>query len=421
MRHTLFIMIGLFLFPICFAQKAHQQKLLAYAQEYERLGEFKNAIKYYERLFSESKEEKWLVQILYIYEELHDYKAVNNICLQLIKDFKRKDFYDNLAINFLRQKKVNTARKYFEKYRGYFPEDSTIVIYLASCDSIEKWQGFNSSYSVRNLKSINTSFSEFAAVTYDKGVVFTSDRVSSVIIKEKYGKTNTPFFDIYYAQKGNAGYKKAQPFSSELNSVHHDAITFFSRTGDTVYFSRSEHTRKKNIYGQEVNRPKLYMSEKSNNSWSTPKRFILNNEDASCNYPFITPDGKMFFFSSDMPGGYGGMDIYLCLKVDSLWSEPINLGPTINTVGNDIYPFFSTEGELFFSSDTHLGWGGYDVFKSSFKDGDWQEVQNLKYPINTPSNDYAFFYDEEKGEGFISSDRPQGAGSDDVYRVVKKD
>ncbi|MBY0424458.1 MAG: flagellar motor protein MotB, partial [Cytophagales bacterium] len=167
--------------------------------------------------------------------------------------------------------------------------------------------------------------------------------------------------------------------------------------------------------GDSISRPKLFSAEWDKTKWGKPKTFILNNLPHSYAHPFVEGNEKMFLFSSDMPGGYGGADIYVSINIDEKWTDPINLGPNINTPGNEIYPYLDTKGTLYFSSDYHLGMGGYDIFKSEQVNGDFDKAQNLLPPFNSHQNDFAFSINHTKGMGFFTSDRFGGKGKEDVY------
>jgi hypothetical protein len=202
-------------------------------------------------------------------------------------------------------------------------------------------------------------------------------------------------------------------FSEFINSIHHEVAASFSTSGKHIYFAQTKNLDK--IPKDSVNRPKLYRSEKNNGVWSKPETFIFNDSTYSFSQPCIDKEEKMFFFDSDIKGGFGGLDIYLSLNINDKWTDPINLGPIINSPGNEIYPFYDSTGTLFFSSDYHLGIGGYDIFRAIQENGDFVRIENLKSPINSSSNDFGVFYDPMKRVGYFASDRRGGKGKEDIY------
>jgi hypothetical protein len=135
----------------------------------------------------------------------------------------------------------------------------------------------------------------------------------------------------------------------------------------------------------------------------------------------MSPDGKMFFFSSDMKGGMGGVDLYVCLNIENKWTNPINLGNTINTLGDELYPFYHVaSGKLYFTSNYHTGMGGFDLFEASEFEGEWGQVRNLGVPFNSADDDFALYLSPGLHYGFLSSNRPGGMGKEDVFLLKHK-
>ena len=158
--------------------------------------------------------------------------------------------------------------------------------------------------------------------------------------------------------------------------------------------------------------------EPNSNKWEKEQSFVHNSNEYSISHPALSPDGKTLYFVSDMPGSHGGSDIYVCYKKDESWSIPKNLGPEINTVGDEKFPFVHKKGAIYFASDGHPGYGGLDVFVAHKNGQNWN-VCNLKVPINSPRDDFGLILDEVKSTGFLCSNRKGGNGADDVYYVAK--
>ncbi|TAF78157.1 MAG: tetratricopeptide repeat protein [Bacteroidetes bacterium] len=223
----------------------------------------------------------------------------------------------------------------------------------------------------------------------------------------------TPFFHFYEIEINLLNNKNVK--KCELNDVLKEYANISALSsingGRKVYFSSA--SDKKNST-DSVFRLKMYTVEKdSNNGWSKPHGFIMNKKPFSFGHPYVLPDESMFFFSSDMPGGFGGTDIWVCLNVNHIWSDPINLGPIINTAGNEIYPFHDSNGKLYFSSDFHPGFGGYDIHFSFEKDGEWKSVENLGKTINTTADEISIF--KTKNTTYFTSNRKNGIGGFDIY------
>jgi outer membrane protein OmpA-like peptidoglycan-associated protein len=156
------------------------------------------------------------------------------------------------------------------------------------------------------------------------------------------------------------------------------------------------------------------------NKLENPQKVFFNSDDYSVGHPSLSEDGQWLFFASDMPGGYGETDLYYVkIAADGTMSSPVNLGPKINTLGNDLFPFFSS-GKLYFSSDGHYGWGDLDVYESTFLDnGTFSDPKNLGAPINSNKDDFAFIIDKTGRFGYLSSNREGGKGDDDIYSFTK--
>jgi hypothetical protein len=141
----------------------------------------------------------------------------------------------------------------------------------------------------------------------------------------------------------------------------------------------------------------------------------FNSEDYSVGHPAISADGKKLIFSSDKPGGLGGSDLYVSELIDGKWSNPVSLGTEVNTFGNEVFPFLANDSTLFFSSDGHPGYGGLDVYQTELVQGKWTTPWNLKRPINSPYDDFSIAFSKSLTDGFVSSNRQGGKGSDDIY------
>ena len=303
-----------------------------------------------------------------------------------------------------------------EMYKKLYAADTTnreIRKEIKACEQAMIWLDNPRTISVKNIKKINSRASEVAPMWFGEGLVFSSSR-EGTIIKRKSGGTGQNFFNLYYANKKGKGWGKLRYFSPELNSPNHDGAACFSANQKEIYFTRIEYTNRENMYSSSVNRLKLYRSKKQLVGWSSPEYFILNDSTYSYGHPFMNKTESVFFFASDMSGGYGGTDLYMCLRVnDTSWTKPINLGPEVNSDKDELYPFFDDEHHLYFSSNGHLGMGGYDLFSAVLYDGKWSERENLKSPINSSYDEYSIILKDKLA--VFSSNRKGGVGSEDLY------
>lgn len=281
------------------------------------------------------------------------------------------------------------------------------------CDSSLVWLT-KPKYTAINLKKINSPQNDVAPVLYKNDLVFSSSRLGTIIEREDE-KTGAAYYDLFKSGHGKNGWERPLPFSIDLNTPNNEGAVCFDKNFDEIYITQSEYTKRENRNHSEKNQLKLYKSTKTKTGWSVPEWFVLNDSSSSFAHPFITPDGKAFLFSSDLPGGYGNSDIYISLKInDSLWTKPKNLGPEVNTPDHEMYPNF-INGILYFSSNGHVGMGGFDLYSAELYKGKWVNIKHLPYGINTSYDEVSPFYISDKKKLLFSSNRPEGKGELDIY------
>lgn len=266
---------------------------------------------------------------------------------------------------------------------------------------------------VSNAGEINSPSFDFAATAYRNGLVFVTNRRKSGPVDENLGET---FFELWYSELTPSGSpQKAEFFSVQLNSRFHESAVAFSKEQDFIYLTRNSTTTDK---PGGKSRMKIIEAKRDKNTWTNFSELPFNSELFSCMHPTLTPDGNTMFFSSDMPGGIGGLDLYVVTKLDGIWQKPINLGPDVNSPGNDVFPYFHQSGTLFFSSDGHRGLGGMDLFMIDMSKRQWGAVNNLGLPFNSEQDDLTFYLNAEGNAGFFASSRPGGKGKDDIFKFI---
>lgn len=212
----------------------------------------------------------------------------------------------------------------------------------------------------------------------------------------------------------------SQRFNKTLNTKYHEGPATFSHDGAQVIFTRNNFNNGKASKSTEgVNKLKLYTAIQENGEWSNIVELPFNSDEYSVGHPALNHTDDLLYFSSDMPGGYGGTDLYVSRFQNGQWSRPVNLGGTINTKGNELFPFVDEAGNLYFSGDGHKGLGGLDIFFARVTDGvTVQSVEHLDAPINSPQDDFGLITDASQRRGYFSSNRRDG--SDDIYRFVRE-
>ncbi|MDZ7634082.1 MAG: PKD domain-containing protein [Bacteroidales bacterium] len=263
-------------------------------------------------------------------------------------------------------------------------------------------------YTVTKSAFSTDMYDEFAPVFYKNGLVFCTDRGQAV------SSQGQPVIKLFYADT-LAGSNKSKPYSKDLKSKLNDGPATFNRTFDTIYYSRNlviEGNFK--LLSTYRNKLGLFYAVSEEKGWGKNREIRFNTEWFNITMPSLSHDGKRLYFASDKPDGLGGMDIYYSNWRNGYWEDPVNLGPAVNTVGNETYPFINETGELFFASDGHDGLGGKDVYVTRQKGNEWFKPVRLAPPINTEYDDYGIVTNPTMNEGYISSDR--GGRSVDIYR-----
>ena len=271
-------------------------------------------------------------------------------------------------------------------------------------------------YELTNLEDLNTPAAEFSAIPWAEGVVFTSTRKRHSLTACTDELTGEGYADLYESVKTLGGYRAPEPLAGKTNQRYNDGTATFVDNDNQMYFTRNN-TRGAN--DKEVMALKIYSAERDGATWRNEREFPFNGEDFSTCHPAVSADGLRMYFSSDKAGGYGGMDLYVAFRKEGGWADAVNLGPKVNTSGNEIFPFVDALERLYFSSTGHAGNGGLDVFVSQKGDladeNSWRIPQPLPAPINSSEDDFAFVSIDNGKKGFLSSNRPGGMGSDDLY------
>lgn len=264
------------------------------------------------------------------------------------------------------------------------------------------------SFSVKYLP-FNTKSAEFSPVIYKDGIIFCSDRDNDFGTVYRSEKTEKPMVDFYFV-KSISGKKWSKPkvFDKSICSVFSEGPLSFNADFTKVYFTR-------NKVFEEKTRLFIYESSLVNNVWSEPKLLPFINEKFSYGHPTISANGLFMIFSSNMAGGYGGIDLYITYLKDDIWSKPTNLGKTINSEKNEIMPFLHPSGLLYFASDVAGGLGGYDIYSTVYAQFEWKNVKNIGYPFNTSFNDFGIYMNDDFTQGYFSSNRLNGKEDDDIY------
>jgi len=324
-----------------------------------------------------------------------------------------EDYY-NYAMVLKTNGKYDEADKWMNKFKELKPEDLRAKSYATNNPYLANLLKDDGKYKIEHL-NVNTDAEDFGPCYYKNKIVFSSTRAPK-LNEKKYNWNGKPFLDMYISEVEGDQLKTPEIFNNSLNSKMHDGTASFSKDGTNTAFTCNNHDtkRKDRVVGLQI-----YFSSYKDGKWSKHEPFALNNKDYSVGQPCLTSNGNTMYFTSDMPGGYGGSDIYRVSKNErGEWGKSENLGDKINTEGNEMFPFFEeNNGVLFFTSNGHLGLGGLDIFICAINGSSFGRVYNAGYPLNTQFDDFAVIVNDTMGKGYFSSNRTGGSGDDDIYAV----
>ncbi len=322
--------------------------------------------------------------------------------------------------------KYDEAKSVIDEYLEESPSDKRATELLKSIKLALKLQKEKTDYKLRNIEELNTEYNDFAPSFYGKPgsdniLVFTSTRLSKNSTKEDEW-LGTGFSNLYQSnleRKGNdflntsSKWSQAVSFSDNINTPLHEGACSFTKNRNEIFFTRCEYNE------DETSSCGIYYSKLINGTWTTPIAIIDANSEIVAGHPAISSSGDKLIFSANGPNSNGGKDLYLLTKTkDGKWNEtPRNLGRTINTKGNEMYPWLDENDNLYFASDGHDGLGGLDVFVAKIGTRSWGKPINLKTPINSPADDFGLIFNADKSIGYISSNRNGGKGMDDLYEI----
>jgi outer membrane protein OmpA-like peptidoglycan-associated protein len=332
-------------------------------------------------------------------------------------------FYYGQALRSMQN--YNLASDAFNKYAELVPNDLRGKAYAGFCKQVDKLTDLPAAFEVKNATSLNSERSDFGPTFYGEGIIFVSDRRINTADKKNYERTDFNNLELFFARpryldEFYQDMNEPKSFAGQFNQISSDGPATFSRHDSLAYFSRAENGHlNKDINNFRTDKMKIFWSA-NNGSWNDAQPFFLNSDSYSVGNPSLSPDGKTLYFISDMPGGFGGTDIYTCEWKNDKWSQPKNLGAKVNSIGNEMYPSINGD-KLYFASDGWAGFGGLDIFCSKFTNGTWAKPENVGIPVNSSFDDYALVLDTRGIKGFFSSNRPGGLGNDDIYACKRLD
>jgi peptidoglycan-associated lipoprotein len=312
--------------------------------------------------------------------------------------------------------KYPEAITFYKQYLDSVPDNEEALNGIKSCELTPAWEAKPTRFVVTAEKNLNTRDAEYSPVFIaglDNSLIFTSTRDGSKgrrksrITGQRNGDLWKSYFDI---QKQK--WEKPELLEEEemINTTNDEGAATLSADGSQLLYTRCRFDKSKAMGAA------IYESQKSKDTWSEATKIDLLGDSLVVAHPSISSDGSTLYFVSDQPGGFGGNDIWKVDKLSDKWGTPVNLGPEINTPGNEIFPYIRENGELYFSSDYHPGMGGYDIFKA-YLGANGMVVENMQVPVNSTGDDFSITFLPGKDQGMFASNR-KGSLGDDLYSFI---
>jgi peptidoglycan-associated lipoprotein len=306
--------------------------------------------------------------------------------------------------------KYDEAIAQYNAYKSLMPDDSRTNGAIQACTQAQGWKDKPTRAVLENASALNSKYFDFSPSTANtpKGIFFTSSRMESTG-NGSDGWYGEKFFDLFTSSMDNNG-KWSTPVAvpPPVNSASSDGASVWDAKNNVLYFTRCG-----KIKGKE-GICRIYKSVYANASWGEPEALPFASEDYTTGHPSLSEDGKVMFFTSDMPGTTGGKDIYMVRWDGAKWGTPTNLGTAVNTASDEMYPYAGPGGKLYFSTNGHGGMGGLDLYTATEAGGVWGSVTNLQSPMNSPADDFGIMF-SDAATGYLTSNREGGLGADDIY------
>lgn len=423
-RITLSLLLVCFVASMGLAQKAKLTKANTEFEDYN----YNSAIQLYLEILDKADISEAKIKLAESYRKINNMGEAEFWYGQVVHLPEAKPIYYLYYGKALQSNgKCDLAKPWFEKYSAEEPDDLRGQLLANTCDreELEKMLKFRKDfYEVKKLP-FNTGFDDFGPSFYKGGIVFASERDNTGPSNRIHEWTGYPFLDLFYIKVDTVDAEALEfeydgdpeKYSNRLNTKYHDGPICFSRDESRVFFTRNNLDERNRVGKDDEGtiRLKVFTAELDGDKWTNIQGLPFNSDEYSVAHPTLDVDGKTLYFSSDMPGGFGGMDLYYTVLEDGQWSPPRNLGPRINTEGHEVFPYVHSSGRLYFSSDGHVGIGMLDIYYIDNNNGVWGPPMNIGFPVNTPSDDFGLILNEEETFGYFSSNREGGVGRDDIY------
>jgi peptidoglycan-associated lipoprotein len=387
------------------------------------IGEYYKAIENYRKAYRKEKKDRdlrteYAYQLAECYRYIGEYdRAALYYRNAIRRNYPLMESYLWYAEMLRATQEYEDAQESFRMYLDSVPDSEIALKGLEAIEKTRYWQENPTRHIVTRIKELNSSESDYCPVFVagrDNEIIFTSTRKASTG-KKKSMITGQKYADLYRSRFEIQRQKWDKPNLIDQNLVintgDEEGASSLTANGSKMFFTRCRYDKTQDL-GSEI-----YSSSQSKGSWSNPVKVNVLGDSMVVAHPALSEDESVLYFVSDMPGGMGGKDIWMADQGGENFSNPRNLGPEINTPGDEMFPYVRGNDELYFSSNYHLGMGGFDIFKAVREEGGSWTVENMGSPINSPGDDFGIAFVQGENKGMLSSNR-KGSRGDDLYSFL---
>lgn len=401
-----------------------QDRSLQRANRFFNKTSYSEAITRYENVFTYNNSESVIKNLADSYYYTSDYDNAQHYYSLLFKNASKdidKGYYFRYSQVLKGLGKYSEANQLMKDFLLSSNDTNALTVFEKAIKELENISAIGNRFEIKNL-AFNTPKSEFGAVQLGDKLVFSAVRQNAPLFGKTYKWNNESYLNLVTipVKYQNLTDSTTRFFSRKINTPMHEANAVFTKDGKTMYFTRNNFKNwGKGKNDEKISNLQIFKSEYTNDAWSKAVALPFNNPDYSVEHPALSEDEKTLYFASDMPGSLGSFDIYSVSISGKNFGTPKNLGPKINTIYKEQFPFIAKDNKLYFSSDGHQGYGSLDIYVSEFLNGEYQNAHNVGLPVNSGYDDFAFTIDPDTKKGYFSSNRKGGKGSDDIYELTE--
>lgn len=420
MKNMKKLLLIIFVFSIQFINAQNPE--LERAKRFFDKTNFTEAISLYEKIVAEKPSAEAVKNLADSYYYTNDLKNAQRYYRLLIRSYNQdldRNYYFKFAQTLKGTNSYEEANTVLKEYYSKSANSVDVINFERDTKILENVSAIGNRYEIKNL-AINTENSEFGAIKHNDSLIFAAVKKKVGLFDKVYKWDNETYLNLVSVSMKNI--KSADSisyyFPKELKTSMHESNIIFTKDGKTIYFTRNNYKNGRRGKNEEkISNLQIFKAELVNGKWTNVTSLPFNSDNYSVEHPALSSDEKTLYFASDMPGTLGSLDIFSVAVNGGAFGTPQNLGTIINTDKREQFPFVCKDNKLYFSSDGHLGYGSLDVFVSEMENGQYAKANNVGLPVNSNLDDFAFNIDSDTKEGYFSSNRSGGKGSDDIYQL----